>query len=231
MTDIILDRELFFQQELNKFPAILHVDGEKKRLGYIIFFALHIAYVLVLPIESWLTGESEKTTLFYLYAMAFIYSLVTFFRYYCIKNKFNTFLFISLAVGMVFPIRNMLVFHRKGLADAISLLITFLTSAWIVLAVFIRGKCMSIACERYRIISNVEAEKDKIKLFDRSRKKRDEVPDLSTTFLDDEPNWNSRTVLKKSKVYCPKCGFGLVDGETECHVCGTQVITGDPGQA
>ncbi|MCR5803782.1 MAG: hypothetical protein K6G47_05930 [Clostridia bacterium] len=223
MADVILDRELFFQQELNRFPAILHVDGEKKRIGYITFFALHIAYVLVLPVYSWLRGDSSQTILFYLYAMAFVYALVTFFRYYCIKNNFNTYLFISMAVGLFFPIRNMMLFDGGSVLDIVSLLITSLTTAWMILTVFIRGKCMNAACERYKVVSNMETEKNRRRTFDRRRKTEEKIPDLTPSFLDDEPNWNTKTVMRKPKRFCQKCGFGLLEGETECHVCGTKI--------
>ena len=223
MADVILDRELFFQQELNRFPAILHVDGEKKRIGYITFFALHIACVLVLPIYSWMSGESSETTLFYLYVMAFVFSLLTFFRYYCIKNKFNTYLFISLVTGLYFPIRTMIIFGQRNFVDMSSLVLSFLTTAWIILTVYIRGKCMSAACERYKVVSNFETEKNRRRTFDRRRKTEDKIPDLTPSFLDDEPNWNTKTVMRKPKRFCQKCGFGLLEGETECHVCGTKI--------
>ncbi len=232
MSDIILDRNLFFQQELDKFPTFFHLDGEKKRAGYLVFFITHILYIFLTPIICALQGMVMSGVVFMILVLLFFMTIIVAVRYYCLVNKHNTWLFVTIGICMLYTLY-MDIFNFKGfdLLDLITTVYSMLMHIWLVGAVIIRGHCMRVACARYKVVSNIEAEKNRKTLFERRRSTEEEQPDVTPSFLDDEPNWNSKVVMRKPKIFCPKCGFGLVEGENECHVCGMKVLESKPEPA
>lgn len=227
------DRDELYQHELNKYPAFLHFDGEKKRAGYFVFFALH-SILIIFPIiytaiecifEDWPVFES---TAFVGLILVFVYLPETWFRFYCLYNKFNTALFIGFGgllvylsiVSYIQVVSQNTVHYYEELLLVPFYLIQIFIIGWITLVVYIRGKTMSAACRIYKCETDNEIELARIRLFDSKDKKKPVKESNEPTFLDDEPNWNTKTVLSKPERFCPKCGFGLMEGENECHVCG-----------
>lgn len=221
---VLTERNEFFQKQLDKFPAILHVDGEKKRIGYFVYFALSIGLLALPVIWVAVVNYSAWNVWRMIYIMFFFFGWFVAFNYYCLKNKHNNWLFWGFGGALVSFVR--VAFFGHIVTGSLSFFIfldLILLSGWVVLAAFIRGKAMDAACREYAMQNRVFAEESRIDFFDGEGKKEKvvEVPD-EKTFIDDKPNWNSKVVLGASKTFCPKCGFGLVPGEDVCHVCGTK---------
>ena len=217
-------RTRLFQEALNEYPAILHVDGDKKIIGYAFFVLLNIAYLSLPFVFCWHGyGYDETMSLIVLLAICYIPNFAIMF--YCLWNKHNTFMFVAFGVLFLWIIVGMFIrgVDAYGMAIFIVAIIMFV---WVVLVTFIRGKAMEYACRECQIDSRAEAEHYKSALFDNKETVvKVKEPENNVEFLDDAPNWNSKAVLNKPKVFCPKCGFGLVSGENECHVCGTKIET------
>ena len=221
---VLTERNEFFQKQLDKFPAILHVDGEKKRIGYFVYFALSIGLLSIPVIWVAVVNYSAWNVWRMIYIMFFFFGWFVAFNYYCLKNKHNNWLFWGFGGALVSFVRVAFFGHIvTGSLSFFIFLALILLSGWVVLAAFIRGKAMDAACREYAMQNRVFAEESRIDFFDGEGKKEKvvEVPD-EMTFIDDKPNWNSKVVLGESKTFCPKCGFGLVPGEDVCHVCGTK---------
>ncbi|MBO7424497.1 MAG: hypothetical protein J6U23_02365 [Clostridiales bacterium] len=222
----LTDRNVFFQKQLNKFPAIFHVDGEKKRIGYFIYFVLSIGLLALPVIWEIAKSKSEWNVWKMIYIMVFGFGWFVVFNYYCLKNNHNNWLFWGFGGALVSYVHG--VFFGQLLYTAFSTSLFFhliILCGWVTLVAYIRAKAMDAACREYAMQNRVLAEESRIDFFDGEAKKEKvvEVPD-EKTFIDDKPNWNSKVVLGASKIFCPKCGFGLVPGEDMCHVCGTKVI-------
>ena len=221
---VLTDRDVFFQKQLDKFPEILHVDGEKKRIGYFVYFALSIGLLSIPVIWVAVVNYSAWNVWGMIYIMFFFFGWFVAFNYYCLKNKHNNWLFWGFGGALVSFVRVAFFGHIvTGSLSFFIFLALILLSGWVVLAAFIRGKVMDAACREYAMQNRVFAEESRIDFFDGEAKKEEvvEIPD-EKTFIDDKPNWNSKVVLGASKTFCPKCGFGLVPGENMCHVCGTK---------
>lgn len=231
MSESILDREHFFQQEMDKFPAFLHLYGDKERIGYIIFYITHVIWIAFYPVRFWFLYHDIRAVYLAGLVLGIPFFLETLIRHYCVKNGHNTALCVVLVISI--PWRFYTIFFRfDSRSDPWTILFvmfSLLLSVWLVAAVFIRGRSMRVACERYKMTSDFQTEKYRRKItgnmFESSESEAVDAPAVSvgTTFVDDEPNWNSKVVMKPSSCFCPKCGFGLLEGESECHVCGTKV--------
>ena len=221
---VLTERNEFFQKQLDKFPAVLHVDGEKKRIGYFVYFALSIGLLSIPVLWVAVNYYSAWNVWKMIYIMVFFFGWFVAFNYYCLKNNHNNWLFWGFGGALISFVQG--VFLEDLITDTVSIFIfagLVLLCGWVTLVAYIRGKVMDAACREYAMQNRVFAEESRIDFFDGEAKKEEvvEIPD-EKTFIDDKPNWNSKVMLGASKTFCPKCGFGLVPGENMCHVCGTK---------
>ncbi len=233
-----VDRNALFQEQLNKFPAFFHLDGDKRIVGYFTFFALQIMYMAIGVYGFYELSVSCSARDVFIFAVLLLifYGPVIIIRFYLLKNRYNTFLFIFYGIELLIIFVSMHSSRERMeylmLSDILMIVCGFVMTGWIVLAVFIRGKAMAIACRVYNYEVNNEIDLARIRLFDTDDRKGsgtsgeasgDGVVSDDPVFLDEEPNWNSKVVLRKPTSFCTKCGFGLVEGEDVCHVCGMKV--------
>ena len=236
------NRDELFQKQLDKFPAFLHVDGEKRRIGYLVYYFLMVGFLSTTVIEVAFKSHGDAWAIW-----REIYNEVVFcgwlvpFNFYAIRHKYNSWLFFGFGYIFLCLIRNT-VFARGWDVDLwiVNMVLSLMVlSAWMVLISFIRTKAMDAACREFAMQLRVEEARTKVDFFKIRRKeeKAQEVAD-ENVFIDDQPNWNSKVVMKQSTKFCPKCGFGIVPGEKVCHVCGTsatasegvpQLMYGTPG--
>ena len=79
-------RTRLFQEALNEYPAILHVDGDKKIIGYAFFVLLNIAYLSLPFVFCWHGyGYDETMSLIVLLAICYIPNFAIMF--YCLWNR------------------------------------------------------------------------------------------------------------------------------------------------
>ena len=199
----------YFQTAMDKFPAVFHISGNKKIVGWSIIAAFALTYLTLVFIFL-----GPGLFAFYLAGLGLYVAIYIF----LLKLGFNWLVYI-LAIG-----GSIISFIRNPSWMSLFVMMFFL---WLALSLYFRTKARDEASERMQYYTEKEA--DHV-LLDRFKYMTDEsVLQTDDKIVDDEtldytvkegPVWDAKVNARKPTEFCPKCGFSVVQGEDHCSVCG-----------